>query len=104
MGPWDWPETWCKNGKNGKFFKFRTKLLLGSLKYAEYDKISEKNPSIKFRPVGPWDWPETLCKNGKNEKISKIRRNLFLGLLKYAKYGKISEKNPSLFLRPVGLR
>ena len=40
------------------------------MKYAEYDKISEKNPSSKFRPVGPWDWPETWCKNGKNEKIS----------------------------------
>ena len=33
VGPFDWPETWSKNGQNKKFFKFRTKLLLGSLKY-----------------------------------------------------------------------
>ena len=57
--PFDWPETWSKNGKNEKFFNFRTKLLLGSLKFADYDKIKEKNPSSKLQPVDPWDWPET---------------------------------------------
>ena len=48
---------------------------LGSQKYAEYGKISETNPSPKFRPVGPFDWLETWCKNGKNEKIYKFRSN-----------------------------
>ena len=41
-----------KNVKNEKLLKFPTKLFLGSLKHAEYNKISEKNPSPKFRPVG----------------------------------------------------
>ena len=45
VGPFDWPKTWSKNVKNEKLFKFPTKLFLGSLKYAEYNKISEKNPS-----------------------------------------------------------
>ena len=45
---------------------------LGSQKYAEYGKISEKNRSPKFRPLDPWDWPKTWCKNGKNEKNLQI--------------------------------
>ena len=50
-GPFDWPETWSKNVKNEKIFKFPTKLFLGSLKYGEYDKISEKK--INLQNVGP---------------------------------------------------
>ena len=45
VGPFDWPETWSKNGENEKISKFRRNLFLGSMQYAEYDKISEKNPS-----------------------------------------------------------
>ena len=58
------------------FFKFPTKLFLGSLKYAGYNKIIGKNPSLKFWPVGPFDWPETWSKNVKNEKISNFLQNI----------------------------
>ena len=53
VGPWDWPETWSKNDKNEKFFKFRTKLFLGSLEYVEYGKISEKKSNVAFAAHGP---------------------------------------------------
>ena len=41
VGPFEWPETWCKHGKNKKISKFRRNLFLGKIKYAEYEKISE---------------------------------------------------------------
>ena len=38
---------------------FVKKNILGSIKYAEYEKNNEKNPSLFLRPVGPWDSVKT---------------------------------------------
>ena len=83
VGPFDWPETQCKNAKNEKFFKLRTKLFPGSLQNAEYGKNYKKNASQNFRPVGQFDWPETWSKNGQNEKFFKFRTKLLLEAIKY---------------------
>ena len=72
MDPWDWPETWSKIVKNEKFFKFRTNILLGSLKYAKNEKNYKKNPSSFLWPVVSFDWPKTWCKKVKNKKIYKL--------------------------------
>ena len=58
------------------------------MKYAEYGKDSEKNPSLFFRLVGALDLAKTFGKNSKNEKFFKFRETIILGSIKYAKYGK----------------
>ena len=75
VGPFDWPETWSKNDQNEKFFKFRTKLLLGSLKYAEYEKLVKKINLQNFGTLARLTGPKHGVKMIKMKSSSNFVQN-----------------------------